>query len=430
MTGSNTTSTASVTSENEEVTTFPVFELSLDASSDIAGLAIAVSSLSDAVEEVRVDIYNSFTIRWNEEGVPELFEALGRVPQLRKVEFYGLRIFPYRMPIVMAERTLATATRLEEFSLVGINLCEEEADPNGNVFSRFSETLRHHPTLKTFALDNCRLRDEETGPTLDEAIVEPLVQIPSLEKVSLELFVFSKCGSAFLFEMAKALIQANNQSQLEDLSISGCLGGMKGAKTISEMIRVNTSLKSLELHLRSRTEDDDEEGIRELSKALGRNKTLAKFQLHGATNRTGSLETRNIFLQMLESNYALKSGVQVFHPGFLRPENELYLRLNQVGRGRLLLNGLAKREWVDTLIKVRQDLDCLFYFLSTNPSLCNTVGDAFVEEISTPKTPMEGVIPSETTNGTTVATTSTIQVSGCKEPALDCVNRKRKRSIS
>jgi len=77
--------------ESWEVTpNLSVFEISLDASSDIAGLTIAIRSLSDNVEEVRIDIYNSFCMRWSEDGIQDLFFAVGDMPQLRKVEFYGL----------------------------------------------------------------------------------------------------------------------------------------------------------------------------------------------------------------------------------------------------------------------------------------------------------------------------------------------------
>ena len=389
-----------------------VFELSLDASSDITGLTNAVRSLSSSVQEVRVDIYNSFTSRWREEGVRNLFEVLGGVPHLQKIEFYGLRIFPYVMPITMAERTLAKASSLQEFSLVGVNLTA--ATPLE--FREFSSTLRQHSSLKVFGLDNCRLQDERNGPTLDEAIVSSLVEIPSLEKVvirametsmwgtlscssvaslcssktlkNLELFVFSNCGSSFLREMAKTLISHNETSQLEDVSISGCLGGVQGAELISKMIRTNTKLKSLELHLRDRSEDDDEAGIVNLSSALAKNKTLEKFQLHGATDKAGSTATRKAFLQMLQSNYTLLHGVQVFHPGFLRPDNELYLKLNQLGRGRLLEDdNVDRREWVDMLTQVTDDIDCLYHLLRTNPLLCGATATEDKAKCDTPTVP-------------------------------------------
>ena len=374
-----------------------VFELSLDASSDIAGLTIAVQSLSAAVKEIRVDIYSSFASRWEEDTVPNLFSALGLVPKLLKIEFYGLRIFPYKIPIAMVERTLSRAVHLEDFCLVGVNLSADQPDE----FTEFSETLRRHPAMKAFSLDNCRRSDAFHGSTLDEAIVRVLVQIPTLEKVviramearmwgiiscasvgllcssstlkSLELCVFSNDDDSVMAEMAKSLIRAKDQSQLTELSVSGSLGGMVGAEAISEMLSINTSLKSLELHLRSRSEDD-ESGIIQISYALAKNKTLASFQLHGATAHScGSWDARKAYLRMLQTNYSLHDSVLIFHPTFLRPDNEYYSKLNRFGRGRLLENSnIGRDEWVDTLIKVRDDLDCIYYFLKAQPSLCSS----------------------------------------------------------
>lgn len=383
--------------------TLSVFELSLDASSDIGGLMDAVRSMSSSVEEVRVDIYNSFTSRWDEDGVSSLFHILGEVPQLLKIEFYGLRIFPYQMPISLAERTLSQAANLQEFSLVGVNLTAT----NPIEFQHFTETLQHHPSLRVFGLDNCRLRDERAGPTLDEAIVKPLVEIPSLERVviramevsmwstlscssvellcssttlkSLELSVFSNSGSSFLKEMAQSLMLHHDTSRLVDVSMSGTLGGEKGAQIIAEMIQTNTRLKSLELHVRERCEED-EAGIIGLSTALAKNKTLEKFQLHGQTDKEGSLEARQAYLDMLRTNYTLQHSLEVFRPGFLRPENDLYLKLNRVGRGRLMENcNVHKSEWVDTLNMVNNDIDCLFYLLKRNPLLCSTSAETEAE---------------------------------------------------
>jgi len=382
-----------------------VFELLLDASADITKLTTAVQSKSCAVEEIHVDIYESFSNRWNEEeeeeSVTGLFTALGQVPRLSKITFYGLRIFPYKFPIAMVERTLAGAVaHLHEFQLVGVCLVG-----NRRQWTDFSNTLmKGHATLKSFTLDNCCLRDESSGPTLDEAIIQVLVQMSlkriviratdsrmwgtlrsasvgrlcgSTTLVSLDLHVFvhdprGSTTTTALAEMATFLMQASNTSRLTSLSVSGSLAGPKGANTIAQVISTNTRLKSLELHLRSRTEDDDD-AIIQLSRALAKNKTLTKFQLHGATNTLGSRNARRAYLEMLQTNFTLQKTVMVFHPEFLQPHSEYYAKLNRMGRGRLLENNSAGRvEWVDMLIKVKDDLDCLYYFLKARPILCST----------------------------------------------------------
>jgi hypothetical protein len=371
-----------------------IFELSLDAASDIGGFTVAIQSLSSMVREVRVDLYNSFTARWGEDGVAELFDSLGRIPELRQLEFYGLRIFPYQVPIAMIRRTLARATKLHEICLVGIQVSGEPRD-----FETFADTLKDHPSLKSFCLDNCRLENEARGPSLDDGIIPVLVQLPTLEKVviramersvwgtvncksvellcasptlkKLELFAFSPCCSNFMKVMAQSLQKHSNKSQLVQLSVAGSLGGLEGVKAISQMLHTNKTLRAVELHMRGRS-DEDEVGIIELSKSLTHNKTLTKFQLHGTTDRHGSWDARNAFLEMLQSNYTLSDSVQVFHPGFLRPQNDFYLKLNRLGRGRLLGSAnIHKEEWINTLFKARDDLSCLYYLLSMNPSLCS-----------------------------------------------------------
>ena len=69
----------------------------------------------------------------------------------------------------------------------------------------------------------------------------------------------------------------------------------------------------------------------------------------------------------------------------IKSKIEYYMRLNAVGRGPLINSGQANRvEWVNMLVSVRDDLDCLFYFISINPTLCqfaNTDGaDVIITE--------------------------------------------------
>ena len=55
----------------------------------------------------------------------------------------------------------------------------------------------------------------------------------------------------------------------------------------------------------------------------------------------------------------------------IKEKVEYYMRLNGAGRGSLITKGTANRaEWVEMLISCSDDLDCLFYFTSMNPTLC------------------------------------------------------------
>ncbi|CAB9513883.1 expressed unknown protein [Seminavis robusta] len=95
------------------------------------------------------------------------------------------------------------------------------------------------------------------------------------------------------------------------------------------------------------------------------------------------------FLGLLESNVTL-SEICVEHVltvpdndhdelGKLdsNPKVEFLLKLNRLGRGKVQGQSatMSKEEWIQQLAACGNDLDCLFYFLSLDPSLCNTTYD-------------------------------------------------------
>jgi hypothetical protein len=59
-------------------------------------------------------------------------------------------------------------------------------------------------------------------------------------------------------------------------------------------------------------------------------------------------------------------------------QKNLYLKLNAGGRKRLFEQeptaAASKSDWVDVITNTRDDLDCVFYYLSINPSLCKLDG--------------------------------------------------------
>lgn len=101
------------------------------------------------------------------------------------------------------------------------------------------------------------------------------------------------------------------------------------------------------------------------------NKTLKKVKV-GVSKNVGDIGVQAL-MGMLESNYQLERLVVSSADQTIKEKTEYYMRLNEVGRGKLLRrDGTATREqWVEMLISVVNDLDCLFYFLTSNPTLCN-----------------------------------------------------------
>jgi hypothetical protein len=148
---------------------------------------------------------------------------------------------------------------------------------------------------------------------------------------------------------------------------------------ISDMIKINTSLASLYMPCSKFTDI----GLVHLSESLSINTTLKKVEI-AVSNKIGQ-QGMDALTDMLVKNYELERLVVDSNEKSIKSKIEYYMRLNAVGRGQLISSGQANRvEWVNMLVSVRDDLDCLFYFVSMNPTLCqfaNTSGaDVIVTE--------------------------------------------------
>ncbi|KAL7565607.1 hypothetical protein ACA910_018969 [Epithemia clementina (nom. ined.)] len=146
-----------------------------------------------------------------------------------------------------------------------------------------------------------------------------------------------------------------------DLSVESCAA-------ISEALKKNNKLLTLNLP-QSNLSD---EGIFHLAEGLTVNKTLKKVEV-GVSKNVGDSGIQAL-LDMLENNHELERLVVSSADQTIKEKTEYYMRLNEVGRGKLLRrsDGHATREqWVEMLISVVNDLDCLFYFITSNPTLCN-----------------------------------------------------------
>ena len=144
-----------------------------------------------------------------------------------------------------------------------------------------------------------------------------------------------------------------------DLSVAAC-------EAISQALQINTTLITFNLP-RSNLSD---EGIIHLAEGLTVNKTLKKIEV-GVSKTVGD-QGLQALTTMLEQNYQLERVVVSSADQSIKQKAEYYMRLNEVGRGKLLRsNGNATREaWVDILAACTNDLDCLYYFVKTNPAIC------------------------------------------------------------
>lgn len=141
---------------------------------------------------------------------------------------------------------------------------------------------------------------------------------------------------------------------------------------------------------------DDRTSLLRLVNGLKYNRSLHKVHI-GMSARFGGLPVfpppklvtvYNALEEMLKDNFLLKDltfwrkGNFPYTPrAFIiipihGSQAALYLKLNKAGRGRLLavMDGAGqeatRKEWIDAIITVNDNLEAVYYFLSRNPTLC------------------------------------------------------------
>jgi hypothetical protein len=354
-----------------------------------------------------------------------MLEAVGHLSTLEE-----LQIWCSTIPIGVFRKTIESAKVLRKVYFFRITLSGTQAE-----FDDFAATLKDHQGLRDFRIGGFQTSEETI---ILDSVVEAFAEMPALEVVSLQLtgfhesVPFSGNSLARLFQseslsdlylsrlglvaehfdvivrgmtknenlrvldlfgnnisnehvvsMAEALAQNTGLETLvlpcpaQDLSVESC-------KAISQALQLNKTLVTLNLPRSILTD----EGLTHIAEGLTMNTTLKKIEV-GVSKSIGEKGT-DALEEMLEKNYELQRLVVSSAEKGVKEKVEFYMRLNEVGRGSLLRDGKATREqWVEMLSTVTNDLDCLFYFISMNPALCqfaNTQGaDVIITEEFRPK---------------------------------------------
>lgn len=228
-----------------------------------------------------------------------------------------------------------------------------------------------------------------------------------------------------LNEYGPVMADALQRGKLEELEISSNLQSTAG-NAMANMLESNTRLKTLgfdidyveygqslarvlqsgcnqtlqNLHLRvvggapiviAEDPDETEEELNKYTarilseaqtilKALEQNTVLENLHINFYTIPPKKVENELIedLEQLLLENFVLKNLTLRGNHSFseLGPKVGMLLRLNRAGRGDLLLGeqGVPRSRWVEAILAHQADTDIVFYFLSTNPSLCSFSG--------------------------------------------------------
>lgn len=236
--------------------------------------------------------------------------------------------------------------------------------------------------------------------------LQDLGKAPNLQELSLWNFDLrgSTHGAAFFDALGR-----NHNSRLVRLTLPTTLS-LCGAKSVARYLRQapahggNAPLQGLTLTINQFTSDDQEGSILRdeetkqkilelIVNALRVTTSLQSFRMRGSAKIHA--KSQHAFADMLRHNYSLQyfsilneietedssnanasTNVSASSNVASASANiQMYLKLNRYGRRRLILEESNNREsWLDAVMAIRNDLNCLFYLLQTNPSLCSAAG--------------------------------------------------------
>ena len=147
---------------------------------------------------------------------------------------------------------------------------------------------------------------------------------------------------------------------------------------VSSMLERNRNLQDLRLSVHPSIREHPDITLRFLN-TFKVNDTLKRFVNYGMLgNMPKTTDLITAEFDMLESNLCLESFAFFNEDTQSREKRQIYLRLNEKGR-RFVHHDkreqVPKAVWINQLAKHNTDLDCLFYYLLSNPSLCSLDGD-------------------------------------------------------
>jgi len=393
-------------------------EVQVDESSDIAQVkATLTGRASTSLQEVKLDLSRFFQNNHRNKKLRKVFKALGALPHLKTLRFhYSSTDTLERLPVHLLSIALSENAGCNQLEILELN----QVNLTGTVeeFNEFLSILQSHPSLSVFSFStsgccssssiNALLRALSVTPKLERVIIysekgqspwgrldsdsiAALCRSASLRELQ-HLVLYDSTDSMTNFFMDEHTIalaqtlsmpaidsivqptQSTTISYLEEIMISCWPLGKAGVDALCRMIESNRTLHKLTMVIYELGEDINKEetcNISNIATALYLNSTLQSLELHGR-NEIGKW-VEEAFLHVMQSNVTL-TNLELFHMNglFLGPFLNFYLKLNRAGRGSLLQNqNISRSKWVDSLILVRNDVPCLFYFLSMNPLLCN-----------------------------------------------------------
>lgn len=342
------------------------------------------------------------------EEVRALIASLSRRPELRELTLTSeAGLSYYTLPINFLSVVLDLAPGLLKIEVGDVQLSGTAED-----FASLQNSFQNQSSLKELSCSGW-LSEETRIALSQDSLLTAIAASRSLESLTfrpsftfggisnvtagmlcvvatLKVLKITNCNLVDENVVAMATSLQENHT-LVDLRLS-CRLEAPGSRAIANTLRRNTKLEALIIHntdiaigAQSDSADSSSESNRsptgagalgdindlhfaEIAHALKSNRSLKIFALQGTKL---SLPSQKAFAEMLRQNYSLHAVSLLDLHCDLQDEVDMHTLLNRSGRADLVQEGSERQQWVDAMASVRDSLDCLFYLLCRQPSLCN-----------------------------------------------------------
>uniref|UniRef100_A0A7S2YFL6 Uncharacterized protein n=1 Tax=Entomoneis paludosa TaxID=265537 RepID=A0A7S2YFL6_9STRA len=216
------------------------------------------------------------------------------------------------------------------------------------------------------------LRDNKLSEDGCRAVLPTLLdENARLERLSLSANPIRDVGACLLAEL---LEDGSRAVHLKHLDLARASITDAGCCRLAKSLETNTTLQTLGLAHNAMSNVT----YVAFGKALkDHNRTLVSINLQ-CDRKKIDISGCEALLKMVEENYTMETvstnlgtsyelkGIKFGYSSRIR----MFLRLNHLGRQKLLDQKGTKEDWINTMISVQDSIQAIHYLLTTNPSLC------------------------------------------------------------
>ena len=331
--------------------------------------------------------------------------SVGNISTLKELTWFGsFELIPFRDNCMQNVTAILRRARNLEMLICHDILFDGET----HEFEEFAQTFNNHASLKGVYFRGCKVADGKQVKSNVNPVLMALSSVVNLRELSISCWILpltsTSSGGSGTPSIDCPLSQLCLRPSLVSLDITDTDTGGQGILAWSAALCNSRSITTLSLQTDMLMEEcrvlgeivrsneviqklilcighfEDDQHMMYLISALEENSTITELVFNfRAWTLFFSTPVQEAFVSMLErKNFALLSVTFILSQSAevrnLEMEDmvEYFLVLNRSGRKILLEDPttVSTEQWISTLISAKDSLDALFYFLSTNPSLC------------------------------------------------------------